>query len=202
MAAYTYQGSQIVTPFTIFSNQPVYEVQTVSLKTQRASQNVQRWEISFTTVNTEETAANMLVGLVDNIDTVETMVMPQLPSVAERTNVVSTVRSNSAQSAGITTVVLNTASNLSSEIIPKGAFITFANHDKLYMVTADTALTNATANLPIFPSLRADLTNTTGVNIGSQVSFKHLRSIDTLTGLTFNDGVLSSPGTITLIEAI
>lgn len=202
MAVYTYKGSQIVTPFTIFSNQPVYEVQTVSLKTQRASQNVQRWEISFTTVNTEETAADMLVGLSDNLDQVEAMVMPQLPSVVARTVVNTSLVSNSAQAAGITTVVLDSSSNTNGELIAKGSFITFANHDKLYIVTADCDLVGATSNLNIFPSLRADLTGTTGVNIGSQVSFRHLRSIDTMTGITFNDGVLSSPGTITLIEAI
>jgi len=202
MAAYTYKGSQIVTPFTIFSNQPVYEVQTVSLKTQRASQNVQRWEISFTTVDVDQTAEDMLVGLSENLDQVETMVMPQLPSSFNRTIVNSSVRSNATQASGLTTVVVNSSSNGLGDVIAKGSFITFANHDKMYIVTSDCDLSGSTANLNIFPALRQDLTNTTGVNIKDQVSFKHFRSIDTMTGITFNDGVLSSPGTITLIEAI
>ena len=198
MAAYTYKGSQIVTPFTIFSNQPVYEVQTVSLKTQRASQNVQRWEISFTTVNTEETAANMLVGLADNIDTVETMVMPQLP--ANSTFDIGGTIVCTGEAVGSTTLTVNTSNNTGT--LPKGTFITFSNHDKMYIVTADVDLSGTTSEMPIFPSLRAAVTTSNNVNTGTACQFKHLRSIDTLTGLTFNDGVLSSPGTITLIEAI
>jgi len=201
MAAYTYKGSQIVTPFTIFSNQPVYEVQTVSLKTQRSSQNVQRWEISFTTVNTEETAADMLVGLVDNIDTVETTVMPQLPSAQLSTSTV-TLRPNVLHVAGSTSIVLNTTSTLAGDILKKGTFVQFDNHDKIYMVTTETILSGATSTIGIFPALRQDITTSTNLNINGAVSFKHLRSIDTMSGITFNDGVLSSPGTITLIEAL
>ena len=47
MSVYYYNGAQILAPFTITSNEPMFDMTTISLKTQRASQGAQRWELSF-----------------------------------------------------------------------------------------------------------------------------------------------------------
>jgi hypothetical protein len=84
--AYYFKGAQILAPYTIVSNQPIYETESVSLAKQRASQGVQRWEISFDTLATADNEADLLLGVIENLATADTMVMPQLPSVEKGTD--------------------------------------------------------------------------------------------------------------------
>jgi len=78
---YYFEGYEIVAPLTIASNEPIFDVDTISLKKQRASQGVQRWELSFGVTTTEP--ASLLTSIVD-FDTVKTMTMPQLNDVNNR----------------------------------------------------------------------------------------------------------------------
>lgn len=196
---YYYKGAKILAPLTIRSNEPIYEVDTVSLTKQRASQGVQRWEISFKTVTSGDTEADMLVGTITNMTASTTITMPQIPSVvAGNTSSVSLVISAGVD-AGLSAVTI-----VNDGIIKKGSFIKFSNHDKLYMVTADVAASVASApvSVPIYPSLRTAVTTSHTLKTGSSAVLSYYRSIDTLTGLTFADGLISNAGTITLIEAI
>ena len=45
--AYTFQGQDIVAPFRLSSNEPVFSADSVSLKVRRVKQGAQRWEIEF-----------------------------------------------------------------------------------------------------------------------------------------------------------
>jgi hypothetical protein len=193
--AYYFKGAQILAPFTISSNEPVFEVDTVSLSIQRASQGAQRWEISFTTVTTEETQADMLVGTVTNLTTADTMVMPQLPSVVNNNTAGVNLVVSTAQTAGASNVTV-----VSDGVIQKGSFIKFSNHDKLYMVTADVSA--GTAPISIHPKLRKAVATTDTMLTGDSVLLTYFRDIDNLTGLTFTDGILSNAGTITLVESV
>jgi hypothetical protein len=193
--AYYFKGAQILAPFTISSNEPVFEVDTVSLSIQRASQGAQRWEISFTTVTTEETQADMLVGTVTNLTTADTMVMPQLPSVVNNNTAGVNLVVSTAQTAGASNVTV-----VSDGVIQKGSFIKFSNHDKLYMVIEDVSA--GTAPIPIHPRLREDVGTGDTMLTGDSALLTYFRDIDNLTGLSFSDGVLSNAGTITLIESV
>jgi hypothetical protein len=180
----------------------MFEVETVSLKLQRASQDVQRWELNFGVVGTADTQVDLLVNSVLDVDVVDTMVMPQLPAVDTRITVSTTsVPVGSAATAG-TSVVYGTTVAVSG-LLPKGSFIKFSNHDKLYMVTADADF-NLGSNAPIniFPKLQVALTTSHTVKTGSAAILTYYRSIDNTAGITFTDGVLSSLGSITLIEAL
>jgi len=95
---YYFEGYEIVTPFSISSNEPMFDADTISLKKQRSSQGAQRWELSFNIVTT--TPADALLTIVD-FDTVQTMTMPQLKEVNDR---------------------------LSTVNYPKGAFVTGSNN--------------------------------------------------------------------------
>ena len=193
--AYYFKGAKILAPLSITSNEPVYDVDTVSLSKQRATQGAQRWEVAFTTATSDATEADMLVGVIDSITSAETMVMPQLPSVARlNTAGVSLVVSANA-SGGASTVTV-----VSDGIISKGSFIKFSNHDKVYLVTADVAA--GTVPVSIYPSLRSAVTTAHTMNTGASVSLSYYRDVSNLRGLTFTDGILSSTGTINLIEAI
>ena len=193
--AYYYKGAKILAPLTIRSNEPIYEVDTVSLSKQRASQGAQRWEVSFKTVTSADTEADMLVGTITNLTASTTMIMPQIPSVvAGNTAGVSLVISSVA-SAGASTVTI-----VNDGIIKKGSFIKFSNHDKIYMVTED--VSSGTVNVPIYPSLRSAVAITDTFQTGSYAVLSYYRDIDNLTGLIFSDGLISNAGSISLTEAI
>ena len=196
MSVYYFNGAQILAPLSITSNEPMYEVETVSLKIQRASQDVQRWELNFGVVGTAETQVDLLVGSVTNVDTVESMTMPQLPSV-DAANTIGVSRAiTSGAAAGASSVPIN-----SNGVLSKGSFIKFSNHNKLYLVTADVASGNP-VSVAIYPPLRSAVTTAHTLKTGVSAVLTYKRSIDNATGITFTDGVLSSLGSITLIEAL
>jgi hypothetical protein len=78
---YYYEGYEIVAPLTITSNEPVFDADTISLRKQRATQNAQRWELSFGVVTTSP--ADLLASIID-FDIAKTMAMPQLNDVNKR----------------------------------------------------------------------------------------------------------------------
>jgi hypothetical protein len=192
---YYFKGSKILAPLSITSNDPVYDVDTISLSKQRASQGAQRWEVAFNTVTSGETEADLLVGIITGLAVADTMIMPQLPSV-DRTNTVSGDLSIDPASAGASSVT--TAVN---GFLSKGTFIKFSNHNKVYMVTADVTESVSTP-VPIYPLLRSAVLITDTISTGSSVQLSYYRDVSNLRGLTFTDGLLSSAGTINLVEAL
>ena len=193
--AYYYKGAKILAPLTIRSNEPIYEVDTVSLSKQRASQGAQRWEVSFKTVTSADTEADMLVGTITNLTASTTITMPQIPSVVAGNTAGISLVISSVASAGASTVTI-----VNDGIIKKGSFIKFSNHDKIYMVTED--VSSGTVNVPIYPSLRSAVAITDTFQTGSYAVLSYYRNIDNLTGLTFSDGLISNAGSISLTEAI
>jgi hypothetical protein len=201
MTTYNYEGARILAPLTITSNEPVYEVETVSLKKQRASQNVQRWEISFNVIGEKSTEVDLFLKSAEGMEDVRTMIMPQLNAVSSAYTLSSSnVPVQAIASAGVTTVYLNTSSITGK--LPKGSFFKFSNHSKLYVTTADMVSNNGTVALTFFPKLRAAITGSHTVNTGDSAILTYYRSIDSQTGITFSDGILSSVGTIDLVEAL
>ena len=197
--AYYFKGARILAPLSITSNEPIFDVDTISLSKQRATQGAQRWELSFNVVTSDADEADILVGMIDGITVAETMVMPQLPSVA-RNNTSSVVLAiNSGASAGSTTV-----SVVSDGVISKGSFVKFSNHTKIYMVTE--AVGSGTVDVSIYPALRENVTPShtfnTSNSSASTVSLSYYRDVSNLRGLRFSDGLLSSPGVVNLVEAI
>jgi len=193
--SYTYKGSTILAPLTITSNEPILEVETVSLSTQRASTNAQRWELSFTVANSGNDEAAALLGAVTNMALSETMIMPQLPSVVAGNGLGASRGVQAGGSAGGTqvTVSLNGA-------LKAGSFIKFSNHDKVYMVLVDK--TTGSRLITVYPALRESVTTAHTFESGDNCVLTYYRDLSNLRGLTFVDGILSNPGVISLKEAI
>jgi hypothetical protein len=82
MKKYQFEGYDIATPFTIVSNEPMFDIDAISLKKQRSSQGVQRWELGFNLVPTNE-PSSLLLNIID-FDDVKSMPMPQLNDVNKR----------------------------------------------------------------------------------------------------------------------
>ena len=200
MSVYYYKGAKIMAPLTITSNEPMYDVDTVSLKKQRASQNVQRWELTFNTIGESHTQVDMFLAAVAEIDSADTMVMPQLPSV-------DAAKTVSADAIPVLVAGLQNASSLTlngsglTGIIPKGTFFKFANHGKIYVTTSEANL-NVNPVINFYPALRADVGIGVNLMVGAGAVISYYTSIDNQTGITFTDGVLSNAGTITLVEAL
>ena len=193
--AYYYNGAEILAPLKIRSNEPTFEMTTMSLKTQRASQSAQRFELTFATATSAANEADALLGSITNITTAATMTMPQLPSIAAGNTAGVSLAINANVAAGLSAVTI-----VSDGIILKGSFIKFSNHDKLYLVTADVAA--GTVPVSIYPALRKAVTTAHTFKTGASAVLTYYRSIDNAMGITFTDGLLSNAGSINLIEAV
>ena len=198
MATYYFNGAAILAPFTIVSNEPAFNMTTVSLKTQRASQGHQRWELTFSVQPTKELIIDSLIGQLGAHDTTSTMIMPQL---ATGNTVDSNVTVHSSANAGATSVQLE--GTTVSGLLPKGSFVKFQNHDKVYITTADVTFDGTSdPTVNIYPPLRSAVASSTNFHLLDACQITYFQSIDNATGITFTDGVLANPGTITLIEAL
>jgi hypothetical protein len=198
---YYYKGAKILAPLTIVSNEPHFDMTTVSLKTQRASQGHQRWEMSFSVLSTASEEVDMFLGVFENIGDVQTMVMPQLPSVAGESTLTGTPLIATGAPAGASIIDIDGSITLGN--VPKGTFIKFSNHDKVYITTADFTLSGgADSLLNIYPALTTSVPTSATLVTGDSVDFTFYQSIDNQAGITFTDGILSNPGTITLLEAL
>lgn len=198
---YYFEGAEILAPLSIVSNEPIYEVDTVSLSKQRASQDVQRWELSFNTIGTPETQQQMMISAITGIISTNTMIMPQLPEVDRLFTVTANTATVSVPAlAGATQVIISGAGK--TGFLPKGSFISFSNNDKIYMTTTDADFTSGDATVRFFPKLQSPLTTSHSLEMSSSVQLVYYRDISNLTGITFSDGVLSNAGTITVIEAL
>jgi hypothetical protein len=201
MTVYYFEGSPIVAPLTIESNEPIFSADTISLKQQRASQGAQRWELSFQ-IQTRDIEEDYFVGVVTGIISAKSMVMPQLLSVDKKITVTSNSCIPASTNAGSNTVLIDFNQ---TGFLPKGSFIQFSNHSKIYMVTSNVNTTDSNVSVGIYPSLRTSLTTSHLVyHPGSTAkpTLQYYRSLDTLQGIIYEDGVLVNPGTIKILEAV
>ena len=211
MTAYYYKGSPIVAPLTIASNQPVYVSDTVSLKQIRTAMNAQRWEVSFDTI-TNDNAVELLLASCDGQTNTDTMIMPQLKEVDDAYTADSDygstdgplLFSDGLTAAGEDTITIHRLQGVG--FVPKGSFIKFANHTKVYLLKTDINLSNMaltdTVDIEIYPSLRVSVTDSVQIKLGEECVLSYFPSIDNQKGITYQDGILASPGNITVIEAL
>jgi len=198
---YFYQGAEILAPITISSNEPHFDMTTVSLKTQRASQDHQRWELSFNVLSDQDKAAELFLSTIVNFDTSDIMIMPQLVKEGNN-NSLSNTTVGSTTAAGASSIEIDNSSNVTGSL-PKGSFIKFSNHSKVYITTNDLSL-EGTSNqtLNFYPNLISAVPNLTALNTGDSCVISYFKSIDNQMGITYTDGILSNIGTVNLIEAL
>jgi hypothetical protein len=200
MTVYYFEGSPIVAPLTIESNEPIFSADTVSLTQQRASQGAQRWELSFQ-IQTKDIEEDYFVSMVTGIASAKTMTMPQLLSVDKKVTATNPGVPSTAAS-GSNSVLIDF--DQAEKLIPKGSFIKFSNHSKIYMITENIITQTTPVVVPIYPNLKVGVTASQLVyHPGSAVkpTLQYYRDLETLQGIIYEDGVLVNPGTIKLLEA-
>lgn len=203
MSVYYYNGNPIVAPFSIFSNEPVFASDTVSLKQVRASQGVQRWELSFT-VRTSGNAVDAFLGSIDEIDATGTMIMPQLKEVDDARTLPAgqTLSVSSSAVAGASSVVVSGPA--ANYLLPKGSFIKFSNHNKVYVTknAFDMNIDNTNVTLNIYPSLVEPVVSGSTIKYGAACTLTYYRVVEDAKGIIFQDGIIANLGNINLIEAL
>ena len=184
--------AEFVAPMTVRSNQPIFSSDTLSLKRVVTRRAAQRWEIETNLSPLNFTAQDLFVNLVTkgNTETV-TVVMPQNYGVITRRTSTSSPTASGTKGATQVTVSGNTG------LIPKGTFVRFSTHSKIYMTTADLIGNGA---LQIYPKLRA---NVSGVMTHrDDVLMPCLWDTDTIIGMVYTDGILMDNGRVKLIERL
>jgi hypothetical protein len=198
MATYYFEGQQILAPFTIESVQVVLSSETVSGKIFKSKSKGQRWDLSFNIITNEPAA--VFAALLEDDVVEKSMIMPQLLDVDKALENAAQYYGyvNGGVSSGSTVVPMTSILGL----LPQGSFIQFSGHDKIYTVL-NSLTTSGNAN--IYPALQKDLANGTQIKLPNSVvrpSFHYKRSVDTLAGMVFTDGIIANPGTITLNEVV
>jgi len=209
MKNYYFEGSPIAAPLTISSNEPVFVSESISLGQTRRSQGSQRWELTFSVQPLGEQTPLVFLNSVRSGSTVGEMVMPQLLHVEENLSTDGSglkLSVDAAANASEVNVYCPSCFLSGNNIfLPAGAFINFAGHSKLYVITAKYDSSSDTS-LEIFPSLRKEVLAGTEVFYpgysGPEPSLKYWRSNSEIKGVTYEDGVLASLFKLNLLEDV
>lgn len=189
---------KFVAPTAVINVSPAFVSDSLSLKRQVSSQNVQRWEIQTNLEPSNSSTDFFVHNVINGYDNVFEIEMPQ---PYRGTNVLKNTITNSFTCSGTAAAGSSTLSaNLSGRIFA-GDFIQFSNHDKVYMIK-NSYLTSGLITLNIFPSLRAQVTNGVTIKTGKNVKMKCRYNVDFTSGISYTDGIISDPGTVRFVEAL
>lgn len=186
--------AQFVAPMTVKSNHPIFMADTLSLHRKVSRRTAQRWEIETNLMPLTLTANDLFVNFVTSGNS-EPMfiVMPQNIGVIKRRTCTAAITATGSLGASSVTIAGH------SGLVPKGTFLKFANHDKIYMATNNM---EAETTLNIYPELRMAVPGGTAVSYLDDVIMKGLYDTDVVTGMVFTDGILMDNGTIKIIEKL
>lgn len=196
--AYFYNGAKILAPLQITSNRQTYQSETLSLKQQTFLTQAQRWELSFRiAMNSDEN--DMFGAHTWDFHTKKTMVMPQLNGPARALTFTGLLATADVSAGGDNTVSIAATG---TGVLPAGYFIKFDNHNKIYAITDSVTFANDTQTVNVFPSLLTAVSGATAVLTGDNATIRYQLDLTSGQGITYQDGVLSDPGTIKLIESL
>ncbi len=185
--------AKFVAPLNVISNVPFFSSDSLSLKRNIQRRPAQRWEITAHLEPLKYTANDLFVLLTTkNVYETFEVTMPQNIGVIKNRVISGSDPVCVLGDIDSTTIIVN-----SRHIIPKGTFIKFNNHSKIYMITTNKVGTT----YKIFPALREALSN---------IKFKWLDDVkmsvyldeNAITGMAFTDGILMDNGEMTFVEAL
>ncbi len=181
------------TPLTITSNQPVLAADTLSLRRKTMGQRGQRWEIIANICPTVGSNAYLLHSVFHGHEKTFQVRMPQIPKLPYSNAALTT---EAAFTKGETT--LSYDRETTGDLIA-GEFICFSNRKKVYLVMA---VDTENQEFEIFPPLIENMDVGETIYHGDKVTLYAKAETSTGLGMTFIDGLLMDPGTITLIEDV
>jgi hypothetical protein len=191
MADYTFQDMTIIAPVSFESEQKILSTKTWGSSEERVVMDGQRWKVTFNVEPHE--GASLLPHLVSSFGDTFDFEMPQAedPTLDHEFR---HVYSTSAALAGTNAIQISDDDRM---LVAKGRFIKFNNHTKVYMII------NLSSNtMYIYPELQSDISTGQYIPCGRNVTMKCRYDTNMVRGITFSDGLLSDPGSITLVEAV
>lgn len=192
-----------VAPMKVISNKPIFVSDTLSLKRTTFARSAQRWEIETNLEPLVESANNLFVNLVTKgrSETL-TATMPQNYGVIKkRTSTSASPTATAVAGASSTSGIISTSDiTVSSNVglIPKGSFIKFANHNKVYMTVNDLT---GTGLLTIYPTLRVTISSTVFA-FKDDVILTCVYDTETIVGMVYTDGIMMDMGSVKLVEKL
>lgn len=196
------------TPLSINSNQPSYSQDTLGLKRRTSVTSAHRWEIEAEIAPTNDSAAMMVHSVKANVGATVYIRMPQVyygnvntsknTPVGTKFSSPPTLTTASNYAIGATTISLL---GLTSHDVAEGEFIQFVGDPKVYLVVT-AAVGNRGSGLTILPGLRKAVSTGTTCEYGQRVTMSAKYDKDSMFGIKYSDGVLSSPGTYRFIESL
>jgi len=185
--------AKFAAPTSVVSSQPILTSDTLSLKRYSSTTTAQRWEIDSNLEPLSYTSNELFANIVEKGNTeVVTVAIPQNYGVIH--NITSTGVAQGGGAIGEFSVSVTQHAGF----LPRGCFIKFANHSKIYMTTS--SLTN-TGTLNLYPALRIAVPGGTVISY-SDVLMNAYYDTSVIRGMSFTDGILMDMGTIKLIEAL
>ena len=184
--------AQFVTPMTMRTNQPILSSDTLSLKRHTVRRKAQRWELETQLEPFSTGAQDLFVNMVTKgySDLVQIIVPQNYGVIKART---SKSVPTAVGAVGVTAITVTGNVGL----IPKGTFIRFHSHSKIYMLTSDLV---GEGQMNIYPTLRTAVNGT--FTHRDDVIMNCLYDTDTVIGMVYEDGILMNPGTVKLIEKL
>lgn len=188
--------AQFTAPLTVRSNQPVFVSDTLSLKRFISRRSAQRWEIDAGLEPLTDNAQDLMVNLVTKgYSEAVTVIVPQNYGVIKARTANGTATATG--SIGSSQVSISGLSGL----IPKGTFIKFSGHSKVYMTTSNVTFTTGVAStINIFPTLVAAVSGT--MNYKDDVQMQCLYDTDVVSGMVYKDGIMMDTGQVRLLEKL
>ncbi len=185
--------AEFAAPLSVLSEQPIFATDTASLTRRVSRRAVQRWRIRANIIPLSTDANDLFVDLVvkDKHSDVDVVVPQNFGVISRRTANGALVATGSIGASQVTLSGVN-------GLIPKGTFIKFNNHSKIYITTGNISVNGVVG---IFPELRAAVSATT-VLYRDDVIMKCLYDFDTAIGMSYTDGILMDPGTISFVEKL
>lgn len=182
------------TPLKIISNQPAFVADTMSLKRKVNSQNVQRWEIE-TEIVPENNSANFLIHSVKHGFTdVFRLRMPQVFTFTKiKQNLALTLTSTKFIGSSVIDITGVGSVDLT------GQFINFQGDSKVYLITSKGDMG---AGIEIEPPLLKSIASNSTITYGDKTTMLARYDTDNQAGITYTDGILSSPGVVRYVEAL
>lgn len=185
-------------PLSIINNAPAFMSDVISLKRVVTSQKVQRWEIETHIVPTNNTFEFASHVFRNNNDLRIFVRMPQIYNLGRdnagvnfNSNVLTTSNSrvkgdSQVGISGVGTVPIFT-----------GEFFKFDSHSKVYYAYSASA-----SSISFYPPLVHDVPSGDNIFHGDRCTMEARYDGNKSSQITFSDGILLDPGSVTLIEAI
>lgn len=184
-------ASVFVAPLAVVNNAPSFAQDSMNLRRRASSQGVQRWEITAGLAPTSGDASFLLHSVKYGHHGVFHARMPQVSQMKCSTGAIQV---EGTFLAGEDLINFTGAPKL----VP-GEFINLGDDPKVYLVVEGGILG---VGARVFPPLRVTAADNAVIKTDKRVTMAVRFNTDVQLGITYTDGILSDPGSISLIEAL